>query len=223
MKNVLILEDYVDTREWLVTIVNEAIEGCQILQAGTIAEARERSGQPIELALVDLNLPDGSGVDFIYWLLKKQPDCYIVVATIFDDDEYLFRALQAGAVGYLLKEDQKESLVTALKGVINGYPPLSAAIARKIIRKLQTSNQPKQPAQPVVVDAIESVDPNSSLTEREKQVLNLVAKGFNRKEVADYLTISVNTTASHVKNIYRKLNVSSRAEVALEAHRLGLT
>ena len=229
MDTVLILEDYLTTREWLVTIVNEAYPECDIFQAGTLADARQLSQRPINLALVDLNLPDGSGVDFIIWLNNLQPDAYIVVATIYDDEEHLFKALKAGALGYLLKEDSKETLVTALKGVIDGQPPLSAAIARKIISQFQ-ANKPSDLRDPgsaqfsvINEDAALTGDKSSALTVREEQVLNLVAKGFNRREVAEYLTISTHTAASHVKSIYRKLNVGSRAEVALEARRLGLT
>jgi DNA-binding NarL/FixJ family response regulator len=235
MNNILILEDFADTRKWLVAVVAKAFNQCVIHQAETIKQAKSLSHKPLDLALVDLNLPDGSGVDYIIWLLTHQPNCYVVVASIFDDDEHLFKALQAGASGYLLKEEGKESLVTALQGIINGQPPLSPAISRKILMQFKAPHTPfKQdsaslanttalfPAHPQMTET-KNENHSPPLTEREEQVLNLVAKGFNRNEVAQYLNISVHTAASHVKNIYRKLNVSSRAEVALEAMRLGLT
>ncbi len=217
MNNILILEDIPDTRQWLEVVVKEAYPAANVISAATIKDAQNLSSTPIDLALVDLNLPDGSGVDFIHWMQQQQPNCYLIVATIYDDEDHLFNALRAGALGYLLKEERKEVLIAALKGVVSGQPPLSPTIAQKILRQFQAPMMQSTPVENV------QEDQNPPLTAREEEVLNLVAKGFNRNEVADLLGISVNTAASHVKNIYRKLNVSSRAEVALEAKRLGLT
>jgi DNA-binding NarL/FixJ family response regulator len=105
MQSILVLEDHKDTLEMLVSVVKEAFPECDIVTAANLAEARRKAElHRFNLALVDLNLPDGSGVDFIVELLSKQADCYVVVATIYDDDKHLFDSLKAGALGYLLKD-----------------------------------------------------------------------------------------------------------------------
>jgi DNA-binding NarL/FixJ family response regulator len=134
-----------------------------------------------------------------------------VVVTIHDDDEHLFPALQAGAYGYILKEQSRELITEQLQRISQGEPPLSPSIARKVIRKYFAS----QPA-------ADQRHADVSLTERESEVLLRVAKGFTLPEIGVQLGLSRHTIADYVKQIYRKLNVSSRAEAALEAQRLGL-
>jgi DNA-binding NarL/FixJ family response regulator len=142
-----------------------------------------------------------------------------VVVTIHDDDEHLFPALQAGAFGYLLKEQSREQLAEQLQRIAQGEPPLSPSIARRVIQYF-TAQARMQP-QHVGNDA-DSVTPHVQLTERENEVLLRVAKGFTLPEIGQQLNLSRHTIADYVKQIYRKLNVSSRAEAALEAQRLGL-
>ena len=219
MKNVLILEDHPETQQWLHQVVLQAFPDHAVTCAGNIAQAKRKATQiPFSIALVDLNLPDGNGTEFIEWLKKHYADIYIVVATIYDDDQHLFQALKAGAHGYLLKEDAESLLVEALKAITSGQPPLSSAIARKILRFFQ--------APPVTVpeSLIEEVEAEADcqLTEREQEVLMFVAKGYSRTEVATFLGITANTAATHVKSIYRKLNICSKVEAVLEAQRLGL-
>jgi DNA-binding NarL/FixJ family response regulator len=164
-----------------------------------------------DLALVDLGLPDGSGVDVVSALREHQPDAQSVVVTIHDDDEHLFPALQAGAYGYILKEQARELITEHLQRISQGEPPLSPSIARKVLAHFAAQAKP-------AVDII----PHVSLTERESEVLLRVAKGFTLPEIGVQLGLSRHTIADYVKQIYRKLNVSSRAEAALEAQRLGL-
>jgi DNA-binding NarL/FixJ family response regulator len=169
------------------------------------------SAVKFDLALIDLGLPDGSGVDVVSALRESQPDAQSVVVTIHDDDEHLFPALQAGAFGYLLKEQARELLTEQLQRISQGEPPLSPSIARRVISYF--ANQAKPQA---------SLMPHVQLTERETEVLLRVAKGFTLPEIGVQLNLSRHTIADYVKQIYRKLNVSSRAEAALEAQRLGL-
>jgi DNA-binding NarL/FixJ family response regulator len=138
------------------------------------------------------------------------------VVTIHDDDEHLFPALQAGAFGYLLKEQPRQQLTEQLQRISQGEPPLSPSIARRVIQYF--AQQAKAAAQP----AVDTLMPQVSLTERESDVLLRVAKGFTLPEIGVQLGLSRHTIADYVKQIYRKLNVSSRAEAALEAQRLGL-
>jgi DNA-binding NarL/FixJ family response regulator len=210
MKTALILEDFTDTRVWLCEVLSAAFERIQVVEAATVAQARKLiSTHSFDLALIDINLPDGNGIDIIEEITAKSPTTYCVVATIFDDDQHLFPALQAGAQGYLLKEQPKEQFIDNLQGLLRGEPPLSPAIARKILRHFQAP-EPKQQA------------PEFDLSGREKEILTLVAKGLRRGEIGPMLGISPHTVASHLKTIYGKLNVSSRAEATVEALRMGL-
>jgi DNA-binding NarL/FixJ family response regulator len=168
-------------------------------------------GHRFDLALVDLGLPDGSGVTVVERLRELQPEAYTVVVTIHDDDEHLFPALQAGAYGYILKEQARQQIEEQLLRLSQGEPPLSPSIARRVIRHFKEA--------PLRTPALL---PKVLLTERETDVLLRVAKGFTLPEIAVQLGLSRHTIADYVKQIYRKLNISSRAEAALEAQRLGI-
>ena len=208
MQTVLILEDHPETREWLSGIIQQAFVEVELHTASSLAQARKHiSEHKFDLALIDLNLPDGNGVEIISEITQKHPNTYCVVATIFDDDNYLFPALEAGAQGYLLKEQTSDEFIQSLQGIIKGEPPISPAIARKMINHFHG-------------DLTQSDKPE--LSSREKEILGAIAKGLSRSEAADVLGITSNTVASHLKSIYGKLNVSNRAQATLEALRLGL-
>ncbi|MES2091529.1 MAG: response regulator transcription factor [Pseudomonadota bacterium] len=219
MKQILLLEDLPEIRAWLKTLALQVFPGAQISESARIHDALELvNAVRFDVALCDLGLPDGSGVEVVQALSEKQPDAQSVVVTIHDDDEHLFPALQAGAFGYLLKEQSREQLAEQLQRISLGEPPLSPSIARRVIKYFtaQARQQPPAAAQ------VDSVTPNVQLTDRENEVLLRVAKGFTLPEIGVQLNLSRHTIADYVKQIYRKLNVSSRAEVALEAQRLGL-
>lgn len=208
MKSALLLEDYEETRTWLACIVRAAFDEIEVFEAATLEQARIIiNDQKVDLALIDINLPDGNGVDFVRDVMRVSPETYCVMATIYDDDAHIFPALKAGAKGYLLKEQSTNEFIAALQGIINSEPPLSAAIARKMMSYF-------------AVDAAD--DKTSKLSEREKEILTFIAKGLKRNEVAELLELSPNTVAAHLKRIYNKLSVSTRAEATLEALRLGL-
>jgi DNA-binding NarL/FixJ family response regulator len=212
MKNILLLEDLPEIRAWLKALVQQVFPAATINECARVHDALAMvSAISFDLALVDLGLPDGSGVDVVSALRDKQPDAQSVVVTIHDDDEHLFPALQAGAYGYILKEQARELITEQLQRISQGEPPLSPSIARKVIAYFAAQNKPQANAIPHV-----------ALTERESEVLLRVAKGFTLPEIGVQLGLSRHTIADYVKQIYRKLNVSSRAEAALEAQRLGL-
>lgn len=206
----LVLEDLPEVADWLAALLRERFPGIEVRLAASLAQAhRQLDGMPPpQLALVDLGLPDGNGAELIRWLAQQRPACTIVVTTLFGDDAHVFPALRAGAHGYLLKDQPREKLATALDGILRGEPPLSPAIAQRLLRVFNAPAEPHPDLQP--------------LTAREREVLVLLSKGCRLPELAERLRISRHTVADHLKSIYRKLNVNSRAEAALEAARLGL-
>jgi len=214
MKTILLLEDLPEIRAWLSKLVLEVFPGAEISECARVHDAIELvKAVKFDLALVDLGLPDGSGVDVVTQLRDVQPEAQSVVVTIHDDDEHLFPALQAGAFGYILKEQARELISEQLHRISQGEPPLSPSIARRVMAYFRAKAKP-QPATNAM--------PNVSLTDRESEVLLRVAKGYTLPEIGVQLGLSRHTIADYVKQIYRKLNVSSRAEAALEAQRMGL-
>ena len=219
MKQILLLEDLPEIRAWLKTLALQVFPGAQIHESARIHDALQLvNAMRFDVALCDLGLPDGSGVEVVQALRDKQPDVQSVVVTIHDDDEHLFPALQAGAFGYLLKEQSREQLAEQLQRIAQGEPPLSPSIARRVIQYFTAQAR----LQPQSHNDADSVTPHVQLTDRENEVLLRVAKGFTLPEIGQQLNLSRHTIADYVKQIYRKLNVSSRAEAALEAQRLGL-
>ena len=212
MKTILLLEDLPEIRAWLRKLVLQVFPGAQISESARVHDALSLvSALKFDLALIYLGLPDGSGVDVVTKLRETQADAQSVVVTIHDDDEHLFPALQAGAFGYILKEQPRELIAEQLQRISQGEPPLSPSIARRVMAHFSAKAKPQT-----------SLLPHVSLTDRESEVLLRVAKGYTLPEIGVQLGLSRHTIADYVKQIYRKLNVSSRAEAALEAQRLGL-
>lgn len=206
---VLLLEDQPHTMEWLVELVQTVYPNNELYLAKTLKEAFSLfPQQKWAFMLVDLGLPDGSGIQFIEHVKQEQSDCQIIVTTIFDDDDNLFGALAAGANGYLLKSQPKENLQLRLEQMKNGTPPISPSIARRIIAHFHTANTaPKSTAE---------------LTERETEVLQAIAKGLINREVAELLGLTTQTVSTYIRNIYDKLNVHNRAQATIKAVSLGL-
>ncbi len=203
----LIVDDLPSSRDWLAQALHLAFPGIAIDSAANLADAARLIEPPPPLALIDLGLPDGSGVQLIE-RLRGHTLC--IVATVFDDDAHLFPALRAGAEGYVLKDQNPDALADMLRGIAAGQPPLSPSIARRLLRHFAPAPQQAQaPAE-------------SDLTPRETDVLRLTAKGLTRQEVAQLLQLSAHTVAGYLKDIYRKLSIGSRAEATLEAARRGL-
>ena len=216
MNNILLLEDLPEIRAWLKSLVLQVFPNARITECSRVQDALlQVQSVRFDLALCDLGLPDGSGTDVVAKLRDVQPDAQSVVVTIHDDDEHLFPALQAGAYGYILKEQSRELITEQLQRISQGEPPLSPSIARRVIQYFTAQAKIKrEEEQPLM--------PHVQLTDRENDVLLRVAKGFTLPEIGVQLNLSRHTIADYVKQIYRKLNVSSRAEAALEAQRLGL-
>ena len=201
----LVVDDLESSRDWLSRALMQAFPGIEIAVAASLAEAQTLVADVPPLALIDLGLPDGSGIRLIEKLQPLGTLC--IVATVFDDDAHLFPALHAGAQGYVLKDQSTDTLAEMLTGIAAGQPPLSPSIARRLLRHFQ----------PIAPDASEP-----ALTARETDVLRLIAKGHTVAEVAGLLGLSRHTAAGYLKDVYRKLSVRSRAEATLVATRRGL-
>jgi DNA-binding NarL/FixJ family response regulator len=208
LRNALILEDHAETRQVLQAVLQQIRPGIHLSEATCLRQARQAlyEHRHFDLVIVDIGLPDGDGTDFVREVVQQSPDSYIVMCTIYDDDKHLFNALRAGANGYLVKEHSRLELTKMLRGILDGQPPLSPAIAQHI---LDSFHEPQQQNQ-------------INLTPREIDVLTLMAKGYNRKEIADLLELTCNTVSWYIKQVYQKLDVHSRAEATLEASKMGL-
>jgi len=170
------------------------------------------------LVLVDIGLPDGSGIDLIAWLHERQPQAAMVVVSGWQTEEVIVAALQAGAVGYLLKERDDLELGLALRSIERGGAPIDPFIARRILAML---SQPAPAASRDPAPARQNEAP-PALSPREREILRLVAQGLSNREMAERLAISRLTVECHTKNIYRKLVVGSRTEAVFQARRHGL-
>lgn len=206
MKNALILEDIKESQQWLAELLKKSFQGVEVSISQNIEECKEqlKSISP-DIALIDLSLPDGSGIEIIKQLKVSNQECCVVVTTIFDDNHHLFSALRAGADGYILKDQVDDVIIELLQGISNGKPPLSPVIAKKLLKHFQPD-----------------YENHAELTPREIDVLQLVGKGYSVPKVSEMLNISKNTTSGYIKTIYKKLNINSRAEASLEASKLGI-
>lgn len=210
MKQVLIVEDVSETRRWLVEIVEAAFGACEIeeavnMRAGIAAVTR----RDFSLALIDLGLPDGSGLEVLRNIRSLRPEMACVITTVMGDDASIVAALSAGADGYLLKEQAPVVIARQLKQLTAGIPALSPSIARRIMEHFRLTGP--------------SAVQEENLTAREKEVLSLIGRGMRNAEVAATLELTENTVAGYIKSIYRKLGISNRAEASWHAARLGLT
>jgi len=209
---VLIVEDDMPTRMRLEGIVGARGELELVGGVGTLAQGLEalRRCAP-DVLLVDLGLPDGSGLELIRAIARQDLRTEAMVITVFDDEAHVVAAIEAGATGYLLKDGAAQDVGDCIIQLMRGGSPISSSIARHILRQVRTSPQP-----------VAAADATVSLTPREAEVLKLVAKGMGYGEIAPLLGMSVHTVTSHVKHIYRKLSVRSRGEAVFEAVQRGL-
>ena len=190
------------TTEQDIQVVGEACSGAEAL-------AQAEALHP-DVILMDLVMPELDGIETTRQITSKLPGIHILVLTSFAADEKVFPAIKAGALGYLLKDSSPEELVEAIRRVHRGEPSLEPTIARKVLMEL--SHPPKQ--QPLTADP---------LTEREFDVLRLLAKGCSNKEIALKLSVSDLTVRTHVSNILGKLHLASRTQAALYALQRGIT
>ena len=218
----LIVEDLDEPREWLAELLPQALPVVrQVDTAATLLDARAQMRQhAYGLALVDWHLPDGTSEQLIAELVAARPGAVVIVATIHDDDTHVFPALRAGASGYILKSQPGAVVINQLRRIELGEPALSPSIALRVLRHFQAGPGVTSPV--ISAAAPENAEPLVKLTEREADVLRLIAKGYRAPEVAPLLGLTPSTVSSYVRDIYRKLGISSRAEATMEAARRGL-
>jgi DNA-binding NarL/FixJ family response regulator len=169
-----------------------------------------------DVVLLDLGLPDINGIEVIRHVARDCPQCDVLVVTMFGDDQHVFEALESGATGYLLKDLGLERIAASIHEVRAGGSPISPSIARRVLARMRTA-QPNPADQAASQPAKEAL-----LTPREIELLKLTAKGLSFDKVGELMGISPHTVVAHVKKIYRKLAVHSRAEAVFEATQLGL-
>ena len=207
MKRILILEDVAETRRWLAAIALAAFPDAEIVEAQNLRTGRAAAAAAPDLALIDLRLPDGSGLDLLKLLRAEHPGTTCVITTVMGDDADVVAALSQGAEGYLLKDQDDAMLARQLRQLSLGIPALSPVIARRIMNHFRDTGP---------------VAPEVRLTRRETEVLALIGRGLRNAEVAAELGLAETTVTGYIKDIYRKLGISSRAEASWHATRLGL-
>ena len=210
---VLIVEDDALIRQRLSAILAHlGYQADAMLLAGSLAEARKLVAEtPVALALVDLGLPDGNGIELITELRNADPALGILVISAWSTEDVLLGALRAGAPGYVLKERDDLEVTLSIRSVLRGGAPIDPFIARRIIAELQVPRT-SQEAEPE----------EARLSPREIQILRLVAEGLANREIAEHLRLSRYTVECHIKHVYRKLAVSSRTRAIIEARSRGL-
>jgi DNA-binding NarL/FixJ family response regulator len=210
MLSILIVEDDLNFRTRFAEIVESCVDFRLVAAVGTCAQARDCLARDSpDVLLCDLGLPDGDGTEIVREAREANPALDAMVVTVFGDEAHVMRSLEVGATGYLLKDSLPEDIISTIKLLHAGGSPINPIIARRLLLRLSTVSRNTVPSAVI-------------LSEREHDVLQLVSKGYRAPEIATLLKISHHTVASHIKNIYSKLEVSSRGEAVYEASRRRL-
>jgi DNA-binding NarL/FixJ family response regulator len=209
---ILVVEDDEQTREYIAATL--AADGSveRVDKAPTFVDglAHILAGGP-DVMLVDLGLPDGSGIDLIRLAREKSPKTLSMVITALGDEASIFAALEAGALGYLLKSEGPDDLRLAVAQLLEGGAPISPGIASQLLRRFTAA-----------IDSPNVRESNPGLTGREREALEVIVKGSTYQEVAEAMSITRHTATSHIRSIYRKLEVRSRSEAVYEAISQGI-
>ena len=206
---VTIVEDDSEVRTRLISLISDHVQFELLSAASNMVDGMsDLLKYKPDILLTDLGLPDGTGIDIIKAIEKNHLDVEAMVISGFQDEHNVFNALQAGASAYIHKHDQSQNITDAILSMMEGGAPISPVIAKLMLQKFQ---------QPIPVQVL-----TEALTERQIKILKLVSQGFSSKEIAEKLDISYYTVTTHIKNIYKKLQVNSRTEALHEAVKLGL-
>lgn len=221
MLNVLIVEDDARFREAFAAAIACASDMHLAGAAADLNQGRALLGLQPDVMLVDLQLPDGSGMDLIREAAERLPQCDVMVVTIFGDEQHVLSSIEAGATGYLLKDLPPDQLVEQIRVLHAGGSPISPIIARQLLNRFSAPATTAGSAA-VFVEKPSGSEGGPSLSEQETNVLSLTAKGYSYDEIAQLLSVSRHTVQTYVKRIYRKLQVNSKIEALSEARRLHL-
>jgi DNA-binding NarL/FixJ family response regulator len=211
---ILVVDDDDSFRESVCDAIARDDSMVLAAQVGNAKRAREAiTNGEFDVALIDLGLPDGNGIDLIREISRTRPDADVMVVTVFGDEAHVLASIEAGATGYLLKRSLNDTLGATVRELRAGGSPISPVIARQLLQRFKKDLP--QTTQPAAVE-------DGGLSEREREVLLFIAKGFTVCEIANMLHKSTHIVATHVKHIYRKLAVNSSTEAVSEASRMGL-
>ena len=220
--HVMLVDDDEQIQQALRTAIETHPELKLLGQAYTLKEAMQAvSKLKPDVVLVDLGLPDGSGLELIAHIHQNMPNCESMVLTVFGDESHVISSIEAGATGYLTKDTRTAEILDRLKQLRAGGSPISPLIARQLLFKIQHEKVTENNLLQAKAD-LDETRKACSITDRELTVIQQVARGFTAQEIAGQMGISTHTVATHVKRIYRKLHVHSRSEAVYEATMLGL-
>lgn len=214
---IVLVEDDVAFQDAFRAAVDAAPDLSVIGVAATVAQARVMlEGPAADVLVVDLGLPDGSGIDVIREAHARWPDCAIMVSTTFADERHVIASIEAGASGYLLKDSALPAIPEDIRVLHGGGSPISPRIARQVLMRFRPDERP--------VDDAAAADKAAapSLSEREQETLQLITRGFSFDEIAELMNVSRNTVLTFVRRIYTKLEVRSKTEAVFEARAHGL-
>jgi DNA-binding NarL/FixJ family response regulator len=227
--NVLIVEDDTQMREFFAASVRRNVQLSLVASMGTVGETCHWLGDPVhtvDVLLVDLGLPDGSGLDVIRFAQTRHPECESLVISMFGDEENVLASIEAGALGYIHKDAAPDDIAHTILEMKAGASPISPMIARRVLSKYLVLKSGEAADQPTLAKSVApgstAQEARGALSEREQEVLELIARGFSYAEIARLNSVSVHTVQSQIKNIYSKLAVHSKNEAVYEATRLGL-
>ncbi len=213
---IVIVEDDVVSRHRLERILEAQPTMTVVGSVSTKRDAEKLIEQvAFDVMLIDLLLPDGSGIDVIRRVTQTHPHSEVIVTTTVSDDQHVVGAIEAGATGYVLKEASCHAIVDSIHLLLAGGSPVSPTVARSVLRAIHKHHVELCPASKVPPE----INP---LSQRETEVLQLLAKGMSFIEIGEILMISPHTVTAHIKKIYRKLQVHSRGEAVYEANQMGL-
>jgi NarL family two-component system response regulator LiaR len=212
--NILIVDDHTLFRSGIRKMLEGEVDMCVVGEAGTGREALEQARRLVpDVILMDIKMPDPSGqaldgIEATRILHREMPHMGIIFCTVFEDDEFVFAGLQAGGRGYIVKDDDPETMLRAIRAVAHGESLLGPTVAQKVMRQFSALPGSQTP----LVD---------DLTPRELEVLKLIADGLSNKEIAETLVLSEKTVKNHINNIFSKLHVYDRSRAILYAIRKG--
>jgi DNA-binding NarL/FixJ family response regulator len=209
---ILIAEDHPLFRKGMIALLSSVPEFEVIGEAKTGEEAIERAAQmQPDVILMDLQMPEVNGIEATRTILQQNPSVRILIVTLFEDDDSVFMALRAGARGYVLKDSDEEEMLASIRAVGKGEAIFSPAIATRVLAYFATSPPGGAPPQAF-----------PTLTEREREILHLIAKGHPNPSIARQLSLSTKTVGNYVSNIFTKLQVADRAQAIIRAREAGL-